>query len=161
MTEPIKFPVSCSYCYTGTSGNTNLQEGEYRLVATMIRDGPFAEPTHPICNECYEKKAHLRRGVCGWCGKLASLLRTANDSMTTRWVSLGEFGGLCDVCQQLWNVDEGGFLEDGKYVPPVRRHPEYAILTDDDIEILKRCWSEYPDWPKRKKMPPLRRRIDD
>lgn len=153
-------PVNCSYCYTGTKGKSNLQEGEYRLVVTMIRDGPFAEPTHPICHECYEAKRHLAVPLCGWCGRRKSLLRTDNDSMTTKWVHLGDFGSLCPDCQKLWNVDKGGFLDNGEYVSPIRRYPEYDILTEDDIEVLKRCWS-YPDWPKRTKMPPLRRRIDD
>jgi hypothetical protein len=154
--------ISCHYCFTGTTGEGNLQEGEYRLVASMLREGPFAEPTHVICHDCYEKKVHLARTQCGWCGKLSSLLRTSHDSMTNKWVSLGKFGSLCAECSLYrWSVDNQGFLEDGKYVPAIRRYPEYVILSDDDIEILKRCWREYPDWKKMTKMPVLRRRIDD
>jgi ribosomal protein L37E len=158
----------CYFCYTGSSGVAEAfkswDDGLARFVADILREGPEAKPTHQICRSCYEAGKHRQRSRCQNCGKLASLLRTANDSMTNTWADIGpDHVILCEVCQKVYydtdkrqwtfKYDGGGKL----IIPYTSKVP----LTDEDILLLRRLWREYPDWKTRNKMPTLHRRIDD
>ncbi len=154
--EPLNKPQACSFCYTGSEGCADVGPTP-RLVVAILREGPYAIPTHAICDECFGKSKHLRRPRCCSCGKLSSLLRTAHHSMTNTWVQVGDIGLLCDECQKTrYDYEKNRWTA----FKPMVAWDEYTILSDDDIELLKRLW-KLPNWKTRTKMPVLRRRIDD
>lgn len=139
------------------------------LVSDMVREGPSAKPTHPCCWPCCERGLFLTRGQCQGCGVPRPLLFVENDSATTTWIDVGaprkDNGSLqvdsitlCPDCQDKYGpAKNGGVWHFPWHDPP---YPKKVLLTEDDIEILKKCW-RLPDWKTRTKMPNFRRSIDD
>ena len=139
--------ANCYFC-----GKDTAQIGcghNFVLVVDMLRDGPYVEPTHPCCWDCFDSNNYIMRSRCNGCGRLRSLLRTANDSMTSQWISFGRLL-LCEECKK----NPHQFDQNNP------KFPSKVQLTEADIEILKKCW-KFPDWKTRTKMPNFVRSIDD
>lgn len=153
-------PEMIAHCYfCGDRLKLHTGVDDFVLVTDMIRDGPCTEPKHACCWKCFDESAFMKRSQCQHCGKLASLLYTANNSTTNKWASVGEFL-LCDVCIEelgpkrnngVWQINFGTFEP---------KFPKKVLLTEEDIAILKKCW-KMPDWKERTKMPKILRSIDD
>jgi len=135
----------CHYCYTGLTGCADVGPDPI-LVVSILREGPYAVPSHPICTQCYQTNRHMQRYRCQNCGKLAALLFTANASMTNKWSDVGHTL-LCDECckscydGRKWTIDLA--------------HPNYTRsvpLTEKDIKILMTCW-KLPGWKTMLIMP--------
>lgn len=138
----------------------------YQAVSDILREGPRAFPTHPICDKCLDKKVYLRRDQCQLCGALRPLLAVANNSMTSsaywaifsteRFCTKKKELSLCAKCAK---APISSFLLDGdNLIEP--KFERYVYLDADDLEVLKRCW-QLPNWKNMTKMPILHRRMHD
>ena len=146
------------YCYF-CSNFINLQLDEFYRTVDILREGPYVSPTRYCCKKCYESKNHLSRSQCQFCGKLRSLLRTDNDSISTKWRSLGT--GKQEVTVTV--CPECSESPDFKETISTLKEPLYTAkipLTNDEILLLKKCW-KIPGWERMTKMPYLIREIDE
>lgn len=144
---------------------------DFVKVSFFIKDGPDATPARLCCLNCFKAKIYATRSSCQKCGQISSLLKTKQYERyavgNERIIPFNKINALlpvdrkqfevgiytlCNKCIILSKANYEEWIKDG-FIFPSR-----SILTDHDIEVLRRCWKN-PEWEEMVKMPTFYRQF--